>query len=87
MAYSDGPPEPSRKSKLAKIVRVPPPSDLLPTVPHDLGHTLLMQYSEWLDVNNISPGQLLPNDKSTHSDLVDEFLAQRNPRAIPQLEK
>lgn len=48
-------------------------------------HTLLMQYSEWLDVEKINPSTPEAVDGKTHTDLVDAFLAQRNPDARPML--
>lgn len=48
-------------------------------------HTLLMQYSKWLDLERVSPSD--PMDFRTHEDFVDRFIAQRAPRAWPMLER
>jgi hypothetical protein len=44
---------------------------------------LLMQFSEWLDVENIQIHN--DDDQRTHEDLVCEFIAQRNPQAYPKV--
>ncbi len=47
-------------------------------VPTAAAESLLMQYSEWLDGKTW-------DTSSTHTDLVKEFLAQRNPEANPKV--
>jgi hypothetical protein len=48
-------------------------------------HSLLMQYSEWLDVENIQIR--IGDDGRAHADLVDTFIAQRDIHAYPMLER
>lgn len=48
-------------------------------------HTLLMQYSEWLDGEKIQVANA--DDGLTHENLVDQFIAQRNINAFPMLER
>lgn len=53
-------------------------------------HSLLMQYSEWLDQEDISPRGAVEAAEPmmmTHKDLVDTFIAQRNIHAYPMLER
>lgn len=48
----------------------------------DEATSLLMQYSEWLDVEKINPSE---PDPPTHADLVAAFLSQRNAGAWPDV--
>ncbi len=71
-----------------KTIQVPPPkfSELV-SISSALGKSLLLQYSEWLDVEKINLLESDAVDGRSHSDLIDEFLAKRNQNAIPVLEE
>lgn len=52
-------------------------------VDNHTAESLLMQYSEWLDVENNLP--INAQDERTHEALVREFITQRNPDARPKV--
>jgi hypothetical protein len=54
------------------------------TIDANTAESLLMQFSEWLDVESV---QLHDDaaDGRTHEDLVKEFIAQRKPDARPKV--
>lgn len=52
-------------------------------VDENTAKALLMQYSEWLDVEAVQVNG--EHDGSTHEDLVAEFIAHRNPDARPKV--
>lgn len=54
-------------------------------VPVDDAESLLMQYSEWLDVEKNNPAD--PDDGHTNMDLVRLFISQRSPHARPPINR
>lgn len=48
-------------------------------------HSLLMQYSEWLDPQYMQAPSV--GDDRTHEQLVDDFIAARSIHAYPMLER
>jgi hypothetical protein len=52
-------------------------------VPYESAMSLLLQFSEWRDRDDFGrPDTSLPS----HTDLISEFLAQRDQRALPAVE-
>ncbi|MDD7813651.1 hypothetical protein PP713_13865 [Mycobacterium sp. CSUR Q5927] len=49
----------------------------------DVAKSLLLQYSEWLDVERINPSAPTEDDGHTHQGLVNSFLSQRHLLAFP----